>query len=276
MTPAAKMLVMLAAVLLAALLLALLGSTVVLAMAASVPLTSTRYPSTVRTASLKRLVKGLACLKPAANNSKLSGKVGRILKGLFRGARLYSLTLIERATCPTDCPNLLVCYGDNMRRALRYRVNCSLYRALEHDCRALDRRGPYAVRLHVLGDFPSGPYVTFWWKMLATFPRLHIFGYTHRRGAIGRAINRLCQAYPTRAHIMQSTEPTSGPLATDRRKAHTLPCGTMEPAPGSVLCPAQTGRTAGCETCGLCMSGAVDVSFRCHCRRCIRRRHGKG
>lgn len=42
-------------------------------------------------------------------------KIGRdVRKGLFRGYWIYTLSLEERATCPTSCRHWLSCYGNNM------------------------------------------------------------------------------------------------------------------------------------------------------------------
>src|SRR5690606_37043752 len=44
------------------------------------------------------------------NNVKIGNDVR---KGLFRGYRIFTLTLEERATCPRSCANWTSCYGNN-------------------------------------------------------------------------------------------------------------------------------------------------------------------
>ena len=62
-------------------------------------------------------------LKSGAQNKKLGGL---ITKGIWRGLPLYSLTLEERATCPTTCAHFSDCYGNNMRYAHRFQSGGNL------------------------------------------------------------------------------------------------------------------------------------------------------
>jgi hypothetical protein len=140
---------------------------------------------------------GLFVLKPANGNDKVGGGKGVIGKGPFKGTKLYTLTLEERATCPATCRYYSgkgkgrACYGDNMPFALRYRHGPALVRAIRRDLDTLDAKGaPYTVRLHILGDFYSVAYVRMWAAEVAARPLLHIYGYTHRTpgSAIGAAV----------------------------------------------------------------------------------------
>lgn len=56
-------------------------------------------------------------LKRGKQNKKLGDKI--TIK-MWKGMTMYSLTLEERATCPTDCEQWDNCYGDNMPFAHRF------------------------------------------------------------------------------------------------------------------------------------------------------------
>ena len=201
-------------------------------------------------------------LKPASANVKLGSGANVITRGPFRGMRLFTLTLQERATCDKACPQRAHCYGDNMPFALRYNPGADLAAALHADCETLARKYPngFAVRLHVLGDFYSVAYARAWASLLASFPMLHVYGYTHRRpeDPIGAAVDAVRKAYPKRFSILQS----DGPLGASIPSA--LVTTTGQAIPGTVLCPQQTGKTASCLTCGLCMNGRTSVTFLAH------------
>ena len=54
-------------------------------------------------------------LKPSTND-----KLGKeVLKGTFKNYKFYTLTLVERETCPKDCFHWDDCYGNNMPFAHR-------------------------------------------------------------------------------------------------------------------------------------------------------------
>jgi len=74
----------------------------------------TVYPTTV--CSPRRDVGGPCVLKSAANSRKIGGE---ILKGRWNGFPAYTLTLEERATCPTTCRHWRSCYGNKMQWAQR-------------------------------------------------------------------------------------------------------------------------------------------------------------
>ena len=71
---------------------------------------TTRYRKGVKAPSLSMLKRG-------EQNKKLGDK---ITKGAWKGMTMYSLTLEERATCPSDCQQWDNCYGDNMPFAHRF------------------------------------------------------------------------------------------------------------------------------------------------------------
>jgi hypothetical protein len=56
----------------------------------------------------------------ASTNIKLGKKV---TKGHLKGARIFTLTLEERATCDSECEHWLDCYGNNMPFGHRFKAN---------------------------------------------------------------------------------------------------------------------------------------------------------
>lgn len=59
-------------------------------------------------------------------------KVGRLVtKGAWKGARIFTLTLVERASCPSSCAQWLTCYGNNMPYARRHILDRALIARLE-------------------------------------------------------------------------------------------------------------------------------------------------
>ena len=115
------------------------------------------------------------------NNRKIGRKV---VKGEWAGMPIYTLTLEERATCPTYCPTWATCYGNGMHWPRRHRHGPELEMGIRLELRDLAEKHPlgFVARLHVLGDFYSQNYVGLWIKLLADHDALHIFGYTARAG----------------------------------------------------------------------------------------------
>lgn len=230
----------------------------------------TIYPKSVITAPDSPLSSGLRVLKAADTNKKLGAAGKRIIKGRFKGMTMYSLTLEERATCWSGCQNWNLCYGSNMPFATRHKPGKQLEEALRADVQHLSKKHPkgFVVRLHVLGDFYSAAYVAYWSRLLLTYRPLHLFGYTHWPAdhEIGKAVTQLVQHFQDRVAFRRSdrtdvTDPLPGAMTI----------GKEEPAvPGTVICPEQTGRTASCTTCGLCMDLRTSVSFIDHSRRALR------
>ncbi|HWG06015.1 MAG TPA: hypothetical protein VG271_13460 [Beijerinckiaceae bacterium] len=181
-------------------------------------------------------------LKPGVDTTKLGR---RVEKGPWTGMPIFSLTLEERATCPRSCLQWGVCYGNSMPFAKRLVHGVELEAALQRELRELqinNYRG-FVVRLHILGDFYSVDYVNAWRGWLRRFPALHVFGYTAHPQAseIGAALSLLRADEPTRFVIR-----FSGSEAVVVKRP--------EDADGSIVCPAQTGATRSCGTCGLCFT----------------------
>jgi len=205
-------------------------------------------------------------LKKGSSNKKLGFIVK---KGMWKGKRLYSLTLVERETCPTTCHHWNDCYGNNMPFAHRFETN-NIDLFLEREIESLLAKHTHGivVRLHVLGDFYSVDYVDFWTEMLEKHPKLCLFGYTARKGDnIAHAIWRMNQANPTRCVIRHSgnfeddgeLEPTQEPFKENWRYA------AEESFEGkSFDCPEQTGAVKDCVSCALCWTTPKTVRFISH------------
>lgn len=190
-------------------------------------------------------------LQPASSNGKLSKGEKVISKGKWKGMPLYSLSLEERKTCPKTCQQWATCYGNNMPFANRIdHTSSSFLTNLSGELALLATKNPlgFVIRLHVLGDFYSVPYVKFWTRMLKAHTALRIFGYTHREknSKIGLAIQKLNEAgawirWSDAGGIMSANVDGEG-----------------------ITCPEQTGKTASCMTCGLCWSTPKAINFLGH------------
>jgi hypothetical protein len=208
--------------------------------------------------------------KPAdIKNLLVSGhsnvKIGNDVRvGLFKGYRIFTLTLQERATCPRSCLNWTTCYGNNMPYASRvdHTDKVEFERRLETEVETLLRK-PWPgilVRLHALGDFFSVDYVNFWILMLHRYPRLAVYGYTARNrelDPIGRAVAAGKARHGRRFAIRWSDgggelDCTVSILTKDQRPPRTF------------VCPEQTGKVDGCGKCGACWTIEKNVAFLIH------------
>ena len=224
----------------------------------------------------------------ASSNAKI-GKV--IARGAWNGAKIYSLTVEERATCNRACLHWADCYGNNMPFATRYVVNDALIQQIEQDLTYYQAQTDkdnarrqklaakhgiafspmvFAVRLHVLGDFASVEYVEQWAKWFDMFPSLRVWGYTHWNPgtAIGNAILSLREALGGLdarlggrfcIRFSDETEHGGGALSD----THPL-AADMAESGKAFICPEQTGQTKDCGTCALCWTSAKHVIFKTH------------
>jgi len=125
-------------------------------------------------------------LKEGTNNKKLCGdkghKVPTTIKGRWLNMPIFSLTLVERETCPPYCKFIRLCYGNDMILAHRYQITDEVLDLIEGQLQSLNRihKFGFIVRLHVLGDFDTPEYAAFWNMCLSFYKRLHIWGYTAR------------------------------------------------------------------------------------------------
>ena len=201
-------------------------------------------------------------LKPGSNNKKLGFKV---TSKRWKGKKLYSLTLVERETCPTSCHHWNDCYGNNMPFAHRFSIE-GLEQKLETELASLNDRHPngIVIRLHVLGDFYSIDYVKFWEDMLFQFPKLCIFGYTGREedNSIGEAIWLLNNRFNERCVIRFSRSKEYG--CVEDGITGNLYAAEESFEGASFDCPEQTGKVKSCAACGLCWSVPKTVRFLSH------------
>jgi hypothetical protein len=220
----------------------------------------TMFPSTVYP------VGGDAILKPG----DYSAKVGKqVTKGHWKGFRVYTLTLEERATCPVSCKHWRSCYGNGSQRAKRYRHGPELERALQSEIAMLADRHPggFVVRLHILGDFYSVEYVELWRRLLERHPALHVFGFSARgdteNDSIAAALDGLIHDYwldrcLTEAEQRFCIRISNGDHNWNATVSIEHPFGNP---PDAIICPQQLGKTQACSTCGLCWTAQRRISF---------------
>lgn len=191
------------------------------------------------------------------HNSRKIGK--RVTKGKMKGFPIFTLTLEERATCPSTCREWKTCYGNSMNWARRIKHGREFEEMLWEELALKQARHPsgFLVRLHILGDFYSVDYAELWAEALEAYPALHIFGYTARdpQSDIGRVICELLGVWPERFHIRFSG--WSGP------KNGSVVIETAAEAE-HLICPAQLGKTECCATCALCWHSDRTIAFLRH------------
>lgn len=200
-----------------------------------------------------------------ARNVLVSGhsnvKIGRdVRKGWARGYWIYTLTLEERATCPSSCHHWASCYGNNMPYAKRvdHRDEAALLIALEREVANLvgvKGRVGVMVRLHALGDFFDPRYVRFWSSLLDRHPTLAVYGYTAwpRWSPIGVAIAEAKERHGRRFAVRWSNG--------RRERDCTVPIRRVDEAVNAIVCPEQTGQALACATCGLCWGTDRNIAF---------------
>jgi Gene product 88 len=197
-------------------------------------------------------------LKSGQNQRKLGAWV---IKGRWKGFPIFSLTLEERATCPRSCAQWFNCYGNHLHFAVRHKHGVELMSRLIDELSVLQKKYPrgFLIRLHVLGDFYSVDYITFWAMCLNTFPALHVFGYTARTldDEIGRALNVLIKRRWDRFAIRSSGGglpdiPAAVVIKSDDERGD------------AVICPAQKSTNPDnvcCASCNFCWNSKRAVAF---------------
>lgn len=182
-----------------------------------------------------------------------SRKIGsHVIKGAWKGMPIFTLTLEERATCPRSCSHWRDCYGNSMNWARRHSPGPELEMAIFDELDGLQSkyRAGFVVRLHVLGDFYSAEYVNHWQMLMRLYPALHVFGYTahSKHSVIGGLVSSLNYKFPSRWAVRFSgNKGFMGAVTVSQN-----PNGAWEG--GALVCPAATGKTACCGSCGLCWS----------------------
>jgi transposase-like protein len=201
-----------------------------------------------------------AVLKDGSSNAKIGGDV---LKGGLRGARIFTLTLEERATCPRSCALWQGCYGNSMQHSRRWRHGPALEARIRDEvatnCRLFGR---ILVRLHVLGDFYSETYLQMWADLLDLHPGLHVFGFTAwpTSTPIGAGVAWLREQEPRRFAVR--TSGTAG-----RWGSFTLDGPTQKLRLGdAIVCPEQVDAMNGkqgrhCGNCTLCWQSDAAIVF---------------
>jgi hypothetical protein len=211
---------------------------------------STIYQKSIKDPSL------FSVLKKGSSNKKLGFK---ITSKRWSGKRLYSLTLVERETCPTSCHHWDDCYGNNMPFAHRFSTIGLLPKLKEEiDSLMQKHKEGIVIRLHVLGDFMTTEYVEFWEQMLFDYRKLCLFGYTGREedSEVGKAIWLMNTRFSERCVIRYSR--SKGYEGSNLYAAEE----SFEGA--SFDCPEQTGKVKDCASCGLCWTTQKTVRFLTH------------
>lgn len=178
------------------------------------------------------------------HNSRKIGK--RVEKGHWAGFPIFTLTLEERATCPTSCAEWRTCYGNSMPFARRIEHGRAFEERLWEELAVKQAKHPggFVVRLHILGDFYSVDYAELWAEALEAYPALHVFGYTAQlpQSPVGQVIAELLGARGERFRVRFSglDAPTDGAIVVDAAEQTE-----------HLICPAQLKQTDCCATCGL-------------------------
>lgn len=191
-----------------------------------------------------------------------SRKIGRrVTKGKLKGFPIFTLTLEERATCPSTCLEWKTCYGNSMNWARRIKHGRAFEEALWEELADKQVAHPngFLVRLHILGDFYSVDYAELWAEALEAYPALHIFGYTARdpQSDIGQVICEMLGVWPERFHVRFSgwNGPTNGSVVIDSAEQTD-----------QIVCPAQTDPTGQrcCANCTFCWATDKTIAFLKH------------
>lgn len=211
---------------------------------------TTRFKKNVHPPSLRMLKRG-------KQNAKL-GDIVTVKK--WKNHVMYSLTLEERATCPTSCEQWNNCYGNNMPFAHRFdHTHPKFYEYLGEQMFELYNKHAakgqgMVIRLHVLGDFYDKTMVDFWVHMLLNLPSLKIFGYTHHKS--DTELGAYIDTHLNTVLRNQCAIRFSDDLSTQFRA--TVDSGV------ELICPEQLGKTKSCATCGYCWSSEKPVVFLGH------------
>ena len=199
-------------------------------------------------------------IKPVSLNSKLGKGKTLIEKGRWAGMPMFSLTLEERATCPSYCLRWAQCYGNGMPFAHRFKPGENLETRIDFEIGLLAGRFPggFVVRLHILGDFYSADYADLWSSLLVDHSELRIFGYTGQfvLTSIGTEIARMNRI--DRCWLRFSRN-----VPYNRKYPNEIYAGSPDKVSG-IRCPEQTKTTESCLTCGLCWSTKQTITFEDH------------
>jgi len=200
-------------------------------------------------------------LKDGANNSKIGGDV---LVGWLKGAKIFTLTLEERATCPKTCSHWSTCYGNKMQYSDRLIHGPELVNILEKEikshCAEFDK---VLIRLHVLGDFYSTEYLQFWADQLDLHDNLFVFGFTACPDStqIGRGITWLREAAPDRFMVRTSNTLGSWGSATINFPTDRKKIGDGIVCPEQLDAAVESVGKVHCGSCAVCWSCDKTIFF---------------
>ncbi|MDP2332160.1 MAG: hypothetical protein Q8M19_15850 [Reyranella sp.] len=191
---------------------------------------------------------------------EMNSKIGGLWEKGWRGTRIVTLSLPERSTCPRSCEQWRSCYGNRQRFTIRVRPDEHLIPKLEAEIGILlSRFSRISVRLHQLGDFFDEGYARFWVDQVRRRPGLHCFGFTAwpKSTPIGKIIDDASREWDRFKVRFSGAE---GERSTEVMEA--APRGRH--ADGAITCPAETGDTPKCESCGLCLTTTKKIIFALH------------
>jgi hypothetical protein len=199
-------------------------------------------------------------LVPGESSRKIGGYIS---KGAWKGSRIFTLSLEERASCPRSCMHWRSCYTNHMPFTKRLRHGPTLVARIEQELVELTERHPEGVviRTHISGDFWSTDYVRQWARWLRRFSNLRVFGYTAHtpRSRIGSEIRVVTDRYWSRFAIRFSDS------TLETRAANTIHYQPVRPVVREgIVCPAQTAKTETCGTCALCWGSERNIAFIAH------------
>lgn len=216
---------------------------------------TTLFPSRVNSAD------GAAVLADGADHVKLGGDV---LIGRLMGAKILTLALVERETCPLYCTHWQDCYTNNMPFLNRWTADEKLETVLRIDVsRWCNKQEAVLIRLHMSGDFYSVDYVGLWRELLLRHANLYVFGFTAwvRGTDIGDAVARLRDEFPTRFMMRVSGR-------TGEWGSFTVDFPTKRLRIGdAIVCPEQVDamnsgdKRKHCGNCAVCWQTSLPIVF---------------
>lgn len=183
------------------------------------------------------------------------------------GKGIKSFSLPPQESCPGSTEACrAICYVSKSYRiypSVRkiYARNLSL--TLEQ-IEAIRPKAGSIVRIHVSGDFHSPEYILAWRKVAMLNPDVRFYAYT-RSWRIARLLPAL-EALRSRPNvqIFASIDQDTGIPPKGWRYAMMGQLNGHN-APGSVLCPEQSGRFETCTECGICYRDCkVNITLRTH------------
>ncbi|MEM8791059.1 MAG: hypothetical protein AAGE80_05545 [Pseudomonadota bacterium] len=201
-------------------------------------------------------------LKSGEHNSKIGGDV---LVGWLKGARIFTLTLPERITCPASCLHWRSCYGNMDLHASRWLPGPALEARIRDEVAALcEEHDKVLIRLHYLGDFYSVDYLAMWSDLLDRHLNLYCFGFTAHE-PVSELGSMICimrdQMHPKRFWIRHSGHHGEWGSTTLDFPTEKKTFGT------AIVCPEQMDAIEGaererhCGSCGVCWSTDAPVWF---------------